>query len=171
MYLNKVHVGVQTTSTNPVQSQTPNLTASLQHTFSGTPGATMRLNQNQPVVVAMETIRTQGGLSGNLPFSALTSVPETTGRPTTPTDNLPALSNAAAAASAIPIPALTVMGQGNPTSNYPSTPLTPQNSQSVSNTPVSTPNASPRPSILRKRTNEGYVNASVIFNNCLFIFL
>ncbi|XP_022287844.1 uncharacterized protein LOC111100364 isoform X2 [Crassostrea virginica] len=150
-----------------LQSQTPNLTASLQHTFSGTPGATMRLNQNQPVVVAMETIRTQGGLSGNLPFSALTSVPETTGRPTTPTDNLPALSNAAAAASAIPIPALTVMGQGNPTSNYPSTPLTPQNSQSVSNTPVSTPNASPRPSILRKRTNEGPVKKPVCGLNTL----
>lgn len=146
-----------------LQNQTPNLTASLQaaHTYSGTPGAAVRFNQTQPVVVAMESIRAQQALSGNLPFTASTTVPESSARPTTPTDSLSTLSSASAAASSIPIPALTVMGQCNPSANYPSTPMTPQNSQSTSNTPVSTPNASPRPSILRKRTNEGPVKKPV----------
>lgn len=140
-----------------MQNQTPNLTASLQaaHTYSGTPGAAVRFNQTQPVVVAMESIRAQQALSGNLPFTASATVPESSARPTTPTDSLSTLSSASAAAASIPIPALTVMGQCNPSANYPSTPMTTQNSQSTSNTPVSTPNASPRPSILRKRTNEG----------------
>lgn len=146
-----------------LQNQTPNLTASLQaaHTYSGTPGAAVRFNQTQPVVVAMESIRAQQALSGNLPFTASTTVPESSARPTTPTDSLSTLSSASAAASSIPIPALTVMGQCNPSANYPSTPMTPQNSQSTGNTPVSTPNASPRPSILRKRTNEGPVKKPV----------
>ncbi|XP_056005976.1 histone deacetylase complex subunit SAP130-like isoform X2 [Ostrea edulis] len=148
--------------TGLLPTQTPNLTASLQaaHTFSGTAGAAVRFNQSQPVVVTMDTIRAQQALSGNLPFTASTTVPETTARPTTPTESIPTLSSPAAAA--IPIPALTVMGQCNPMPNYPSTPVTPQNSQSnSSSTPVSTPNASPRPSILRKRTNEGPVKKPV----------
>lgn len=41
----------------------------------------------------------------------------------------------------------------NPNAPHPGS-LTPQHNQ-PSSTPVSTPNASPRPSILRKRTNEG----------------
>ncbi|XP_062609717.1 histone deacetylase complex subunit SAP130-like isoform X1 [Saccostrea cucullata] len=150
-----------TIRTGLLQNQTPNLAASLQaaHTFSGTPGASVRFNQSQPVVVTMDTIRAQQALTGNLPFTGSTTVPESTARPTTPTDNISTLSSATAAS--IPIPALTVMGQCNPAPNYPSTPVTPQNSQPNSNTPVSTPNASPRPSILRKRTNEGPVKKPV----------
>ncbi|XP_033760170.1 histone deacetylase complex subunit SAP130-A-like isoform X2 [Pecten maximus] len=124
-----------------------------------------------PVTVMGDPLRLQT-LSVQTPFSsaALSSVSDSGVRSSTPNDSLSGISCAVSTAS-IPVPALSAIAlatssavsiaptlysvtQGTP---HPGS-LTPQHSSVTSQgatTPVSQPNASPRPSILRKRTNEG----------------
>ncbi|KAK3095256.1 hypothetical protein FSP39_012272 [Pinctada imbricata] len=162
--------------TNKVPNQNPNLTASLQaataHGLSVTTASAVRFNHLNPsqMMVTVDALRQQqAALSANTPFTnASQSTSSDSHRPSTPTDSLSSLSSVAISSSAIPIPALSALAVGH-TPTYPqNTPSTPQHGSHSSNTAVSTPSASPRPSILRKRpTNEGPVKKPVCGLNAL----
>ncbi|XP_060078725.1 histone deacetylase complex subunit SAP130-like isoform X2 [Ylistrum balloti] len=124
-----------------------------------------------PMTVMGDPLRLQT-LSVHTPFSSasVSSVSDSVARSSTPNDSSSGISSAASTNS-IPVPALSAIAMAtssavsiaptlysvNPGTPHPGS-LTPQHSSSQgATTPVSQPNASPRPSILRKRTNEGNV--------------
>ncbi|OWF39813.1 histone deacetylase complex subunit SAP130-A-like isoform X2 [Mizuhopecten yessoensis] len=111
-------------------------------------------------------------LSVHTPFSSasVSTVSDSGARSSTPNDSISGISCAVSTAS-IPVPALSAIAMATSsalsiaptlysmTSGAPHpgslTPQHPSSQGGLSSTPVSQPNASPRPSILRKRTNEG----------------
>ncbi|XP_069103612.1 histone deacetylase complex subunit SAP130-A-like [Argopecten irradians] len=135
------------------------------HGLSVSSAQTMKFS---PMTVMGDSLRLQA-LPVHTPFSsaAMSTVSDSVARSSTPSDSISGISSAISTAS-IPVPAIAMatssaisiaptlysVTQGAP---HPGS-LTPQHSSVSSQgatTPVSQPNASPRPSILRKRTNEG----------------
>lgn len=152
-----------------IPSQTPNLAATLQAAgLAGTSSTAAAVRFNSMQMLAIDQIRQQSLSSVHSPFttSSVSSSSDSAGRSSTPSDATSSAMGLVTTAS-IPIPAISAIQISGslPTSNLYSGQTAPQggailqqqqhSTNHTASTPVSTPNASPRPSILRKRTNEG----------------
>lgn len=151
-----------------IPSQTPNLAATLQAAgLAGTSSTPAAVRFNSMQMLAIDQIRQQSLSSVHSPFTtSISSSSDSAGRSSTPSDASSSGIGLVTTAS-IPIPAISAIQISGslPTSNLYSGQTAAQSggilqqqqhsTNHSASTPVSTPNASPRPSILRKRTNEG----------------